>query len=451
MNRILFLMIVILYASFSPAQNIRIGGVVTNKAGKAIGGAVVTLKMAALKDTTDENGFFQIRKISLNSHSQKWPLTTSSVEEIIEILDLAGKTVCKQEIKSGANNSIQRLNPGVFLARVTINGQSRVFRCIKTNSQKERVVPLQFQTSWYSYEAGLRSADLAVKDTLQIFKSTYQTAIISVHSLVDTNMTIVLDSSTSSVPSAGCGKSFTRPDPSIKQTINVAGSNRTYQLYIPTDYTPGKPLPLIFALHGGGGSAASARNDYKLEAVTKNEAIIVYPESPFWNYGSGGDIAFFDTLLKDIKNRFCIDTKNVYATGFSLGGIFVNGIGCIYGGKEVRGIMPVAGSGPNPNMGPASESDIACPAGKPTGDVAVLIIHGTADGNAAYKYGQWEANYWSKWNGCSTISISGTAPFEECKIYQSCRTPVYFYTHSGGHMVPGNAASLIWEFIKLLN
>lgn len=439
------------FVSLSFAQNINIGGVVTNKAGKAIAGVVVTLKTAALKDTTDANGYFRISKISLSGNSQNVSLTAFPKEGIIEIVDLAGQTVCKQEIKNGVYLPMRGLHSGVFLARTTSNGQKRMFRCMVTNSQKENPVPLRFQTNYYSFEAGWRTADLAVKDTIQVVKSPYQTTNIGVHTLIDTNMTIVLDSGISSTPSAGCGKTFTRPDPSVKQTIAVAGSNRTYQLYVPTNYSPDKPLPLIFALHGGGGSAASARNDYKLEAVTKNEAIIVYPESPFWNYGSGGDIAFFDTLLKDIKNRFCIDTRNVYATGFSLGGIFVNGIGCIYGGKEVRGIMPVAGSGPNPNMGPASESDIACPAGKPTGDVAVLIIHGTTDGNAAYKYGQWEANYWSKWNGCTTTTVSGATPFEGCKIYQSCRTPVYFYTHSGGHMVPANAASLIWEFIKLLN
>jgi polyhydroxybutyrate depolymerase len=443
--------ILTIYASFSFAQNVNISGIVTNKAGKAIAGAVVSLKTAALKDTTDVDGIFRISKISLNGHFQKVSPAAFCGRGILEIVDLSGKTVCKQEITSGVNNSIRGLHTGVFLARVTVNGQYRSLRCMVTNSQKENVISLQLQTSWYTGDIGLRSAELAVKDTLQVVKYLYHTAIISVRSLIDTNMTIVLDSAASSAHSAGCGKTFTMPDPSAKQTIAVAGSNRTYQLYVPINYSPDKSLPLIFALHGGGGSAASARNDYKLEAVTKNDAIIVYPESPFWNYGSGGDIAFFDTLLKDIKNRFCIDTKNVYATGFSLGGIFVNGIGCIYGGKDVRGIMPVAGSGPNPNMGPASESDIACPAGKPTGDVAVLIIHGTADGNAAYKYGQWEANYWSKWNGCTTTSVSGTSPFDGCKIYQSCRTPVYFYTHSGGHMVPSNAASLIWEFIKVLN
>jgi polyhydroxybutyrate depolymerase len=451
MNKILSLIFVIIAVSFIHAQNIVIGGVVSNKAGKAIAGAVVTLKHAALKDTTDVNGVFRISKITLSVNTHELIAGASFMEGILEIVDLAGQTVCKQEIKRGVYNTIRGLHPGVFLARTTVNGQKRTFRCLITNSQNGSVVPLQFKTGGYTGDAGWRSADLVVKDTLQVVKDPYQTALIGVHSLIDTSMKITLDSGTSSVPSAGCGKTVTRPDPSVKQTLNVAGSNRSYQLYVPTNYSPEKPLPLIFALHGGGGSAASARNDYKLEVVTNNEAVIVYPESPFWNYGSGGDMAFFDTLLKDIKNRFCIDAQNVYATGFSLGGIFVNGVGCLYGGKEVRGVIPVAGSGPNPNMGPASESDIACPAGKPTGDVAVLVIHGTADGNAAYKYGQWAANYWSKWNGCSAVTMSGTAPFEGCKIYQSCRAPVYFYTHSGGHMVPEITASLIWEFIKLLN
>ncbi len=246
--------------------------------------------------------------------------------------------------------------------------------------------------------------------------------------------------------SKGCGKAVTRPDPSAQQSISVAGSARTYQIYVPTGTSSETALPLIFALHGGGGNAAGARNDYKLEAVVGSNAIIVYPNN-MTNYASGGDMDFFDAVLDDTLGKYCIDSHRVFATGFSMGGIFVNGVGCLRGGSTVRGIIPVAGSGPNPNLGPASEADIACPSGTPKGDVAVMIIHGTADTNALFKYGQWEANYWTRAEGCSSTTTNLSSPYQGCVGYQGCRVPVDFCQHSGGHMVPSTAAANIWAFI----
>lgn len=196
-------------------------------------------------------------------------------------------------------------------------------------------------------------------------------------------------------------------------------------------------------------NAAGARSDFKLEAVVGNNAIIVYPDN-MTNYASGNDMAFFDALLEDTTGKYCVDSNRVFATGFSMGGIFVNGIGCLRGGSTVRGIIPVAGSGPNPNLGPASEADIACPSGTPKGDLAVMIIHGTADTNALFKYGQWEANYWTKAEGCSSTTSNMASPYQGCVAYQGCRTPVDFCQHSGGHMVPSTAAANIWAFIGSL-
>lgn len=432
------------------AQTVNLGGTVTNSAGKPIAGAEVTLIRLSLKDTTNADGVFKIRQSSSLVSNFRNPVLPDSRRGYMEVFNAAGKLTETYQFINGMKMPRVGLNAGIHLARLTIGDTRRTVRFVATAGREGKSLAFSsFRGEIASGASGL-VASAAAGDSLRVVRASYRTTVVAVNSLLDSNIAIRLDTNVSA-QAAGCGKSFTRPDPAVKQTLNVSGSSRTYQVFIPTSYSSDKQLPLIFALHGGGGNAAGARSDYKLEAATNNAAIIVYPESPFWNYGSGNDMAFFDALLADLKNRYCIDTRKVFATGFSLGGIFVNGIGCIYGGGAVRGIMPVAGSGPNPNMGPASEADIACPAGKPTGDVAVLIIHGTADGNANYKYAQWEANYWSKWNGCSTTAVSGTAPFDGCKIYEGCRAPVYFYTHSGGHMVPGNAGTLIWEFIKKLD
>ena len=52
----------------------------------------------------------------------------------------------------------------------------------------------------------------------------------------------------------GCGM-----DPEeIELTLGVNGQTRAFELHVPADYDPSQAYPLIFGLHGGGGTAASA-------------------------------------------------------------------------------------------------------------------------------------------------------------------------------------------------
>src|SRR5437763_1930698 len=36
--------------------------------------------------------------------------------------------------------------------------------------------------------------------------------------------------------------------------VSAGGWDRTYRLYVPASYDAGRPAPLVFVLHGGGGS-----------------------------------------------------------------------------------------------------------------------------------------------------------------------------------------------------
>lgn len=453
----------IMFSSVVYSQNIDLRGIVRNQAGIGIAGAEVILKGRGLKDTTDTQGFFRI--FNSASSTRQSPghlnmvnavfvtgkgilLSQSSPGPIrLQIFNVAGKIVVSKDVNLDAGVWLVnpgRLNPGTYLGKLeTLEGrQSFRFVIINPQAQRDFIMPVLLRDESISLHKSV--ADV---DSIQAGKSPYRTTVVGISSLVDSNIVIALDSA--STVSTGCGKTITRPDPGARLTLQVSGTNRTYQLFIPTTYSPNTSLPVIFAFHGGGGSGAAARTDFKLEAAVNNGAILVYPDN-CTNYGSGNDVAFFDAMVKDIESKYCIDTRRIFVTGFSMGGIFVNGLGCLRGGSVVRGIIPVAGSGPNPNMGPASEADIACPSGTPTGDVPTMVIHGTADANAAYKYGQWEANYWRKWNGCSATTTAAPSPLTGVVSYTGGRVPVYFYTHSGGHMVPSNAAMYIWEFIKSL-
>lgn len=441
-------------------QSIDLRGVVKNRAGAALPGVAVALVASGERDTTDAQGRFQILKgptgtapsIRFRSAHPPEYLPHEGIrfehpqagEVVVRIRDLTGRLVQSARADLGAGTwtlPLAHLPMGTFVGQLEDAGGGRSFRfaSVATRSSSSRSA-----TGAIAPSAAFRQL-AAAADSLRATKNGYKTATIAVSSLTDSTVSIVLDTA-ATTGSEGCGKSATRPDPASKQTLSVSGTNRTYLLFLPTNYSSTTEYPVVFAFHGGGGNGAAARNDFKLEAAANNGAIMVYPDGG-WNYGSGTDVAFFDAILKDMKAKYCLNTKRVFVTGFSLGGIFVNGLGCLRGGTTVRAIIPVAGSGPNPNMAPA-QADIGCPTGTPPSDVPTMIIHGTADANALYKYGQWEAEFWRKWNGASTTTTTPPSPFSGCVDYSGGRVPVRFCTHSGGHMVPSWAGQYIWSFAQ---
>ena len=61
----------------------------------------------------------------------------------------------------------------------------------------------------------------------------------------------------------------------ITKIILVDGLQRTYIVHLPPAFNTEKKLPLIFALHGGGGTAKGAIEVYNLEPLAdKNNFII---------------------------------------------------------------------------------------------------------------------------------------------------------------------------------
>lgn len=443
-------------------QSIDLRGVVKNRAGTPLPGVTVALVASGECDTTDAQGRFAILKgptgvtpsVLLRTARPVEYLPNEGIrfehpmagEVVVRIRDLSGRLVQTARADLGAGTWTLPIDPlpmGTYVGQLEDAGMVRSFRVSSVHSTRNSG-PRSAEASIVPSTA-FRQLAAASPDSLRATKNGYKTATIAVSSLIDSTLQMVLDTAVTTA-SEGCGKTATRPDPASKQTLSVSGTNRTYLLFLPTNYSSTTEYPVVFAFHGGGGNGAAARNDFKLEAAANNGAIMVYPDGG-WNYGSGTDVAFFDAILKDMKTKYCLNTKRVFVTGFSLGGIFSNGLGCLRGGTTVRAIIPVAGSGPNPNMAPA-QADIGCPAGTPPSDVPTMIIHGTADANATYKYGQWEAEFWRKWNGAGTATTTPPSPFSGCVDYSGGRVTVRFCTHSGGHMVPSWAGQYIWAFAQ---
>lgn len=271
--------------------------------------------------------------------------------------------------------------------------------------------------------------------------------------------------------SAGCGVNTTPPNASTQQTMQVGGKTRYYLLYVPAAYSNTKPMPLIFVHHGLGGTNtwASMPPDSKdwygrfaLKEATNGAAIIAYPMGTTTNPGSpgtseklpsalgqsswgSGDLPFFDALLEHIASSYCINKKRVFATGYSMGGMFSNMLACERS-SVIRGIAPVAGWGPNGAPGGTSVS--CATASKALGDIDT---HGTKDGTVAFASGQASAAFWAKTNGCGT-TLTSSSTYQNCQDYQGCPAgkEVHFCPWSGDHQVPSWAGSNIWKFFSSL-
>jgi predicted peptidase len=99
-----------------------------------------------------------------------------------------------------------------------------------------------------------------------------------------------------------------------------------YAMYIPSNYSPSTPVPLILALHFGvgGGDAAGAGGDVAQiligPGLAELGAIIVAPDSVRGNWSSPENEKAVNALLDTVLAHHSIDKKKVAVTGYSMGG-----------------------------------------------------------------------------------------------------------------------------------
>lgn len=257
--------------------------------------------------------------------------------------------------------------------------------------------------------------------------------------------------------SAGCGKATARPDPAVQQTLMVGSATRYYLLVIPNGYDANTPMPLVFGFHGRGMNnvwAAMDNGGLGLKATSKNTAILVYPQgsgdppgnqcvgcggasiTSMWS-PSGADLTFIDQLYADIANKWCVDPTEVFASGFSMGGMMANGLGCNRG-ELFRGIAAIHGLNSTSNCS--------------TKGTAALIQHDRNDSVVAYSHGEGAAEAFRTLNGCTT-STANAAGYQGCVAYQGCRAgfPVLLCSTTGvDHHVPSHGPANVWAFFSSL-
>ncbi|HQY60449.1 MAG TPA: hypothetical protein PK141_03575 [Polyangiaceae bacterium] len=249
--------------------------------------------------------------------------------------------------------------------------------------------------------------------------------------------------------SAGCAKPSAAPG-GQGRTLTVGGGSRSYSLFVPDDYAPTKAYSLVFAFHGDGGTGAALQRSMKLDAVSAGGALVVYPDGvgKTWNLDTAPeqnpDVALFDGLVAELEASYCVDTKRVFATGYSRGGYFANQLGC-WRGAALRAIASSGSGGPFGKQYDAT-GHLVCPQrGVPT-----IIFHGTNDSPSE---GQKSLDHWAWANECPDKNKqTDTAP-SPCKSVSGCAAskPVVWCLIPGmGHQIWSESDAATWAFFAKL-
>ena len=131
-------------------------------------------------------------------------------------------------------------------------------------------------------------------------------------------------------------------------TINfsVNGTSRNAVVRVPNGAI--KP-PVVFFIHGYGGSGSGFQSDTKGNAVSDTAKFVaVYPSAigGSWSMQDTSDYPFLLRLLDTVDARYKIDRNRVYCTGFSQGGFISFGVGYKHP-ETFAAVAPVSGHIPS--------------------------------------------------------------------------------------------------------
>jgi polyhydroxybutyrate depolymerase len=246
------------------------------------------------------------------------------------------------------------------------------------------------------------------------------------------------------------------------KTVSVAGVTRTFLLHVPASYKNTESSAAVLLFHGGQGSATT------IGAITSNTGggfsafsdqknfIAIYPDSVSGTWDDGratitnrtNDVAFTAALLDAVALEYSLDSKRVFATGISNGGMMVLRLACELPGR-ISAVAAVAAnmpSDPQAGCNPAK----ALPVAMFSGDADPLMPF--AGGSIAGVYGgsvmsaTATAAFWASKN---SATLSSTAALPNADTSDGTTTDLLSYTsaaggevafyriNGGGHTWPG--------------
>lgn len=279
------------------------------------------------------------------------------------------------------------------------------------------------------------------------------------------------------VTTTGCGNiSLVAPGSSVNVTIaahpaeSLGNTSRTYRIHVPKGYSATHAVAVVLVFHGYGGNAAGMEAGSGFSTLAdQQDFLAVYPQGlpdretnkPFWaeigpiDYGVD-DALFVSDILNDLQQKYCVDARRIFATGFSNGGGVTNLLAC----RMAERIAAFA---------PLSANAYAIPGGcHPGRPVPLLDMHGTSDPLLPYngipisKNPDWPLpslpSYMQAWatrDGCTHgPDIFLREPEATGMQWTNCQgnvSVVHYRIEGGGHSWPPlihgkTPAEVMWQF-----
>ncbi|MBX3190927.1 MAG: hypothetical protein KF819_28285 [Labilithrix sp.] len=189
----------------------------------------------------------------------------------------------------------------------------------------------------------------------------------------------------------------------------ATASGRSFHVWGPPQYDPNVRYPVVVAYHGWYADGKGHQSWFEMEKSVNGEAFVVYPDSdgPTWDTSGTKDLAFFDDMIKQLGETYCINPARVLAFGFSYGGRFVSHLACKRAGWVKAAAIGAAGYGGD---------------GQKCGRVPVLFSHRTSDPDELIAWGRTAEQNWTTINGCSADTDVSDAAMN-CATHRSCSAP----------------------------
>ena len=273
--------------------------------------------------------------------------------------------------------------------------------------------------------------------------------------------------------------------------FDMNGETRQYILHRPDGLQENSPL--VFVLHGLGGSASGIREYSRMDKVAdENGFAVCYPQGTggsedtkytkkgthFWNVGyevhkneTVDDVEFITSLAMFLQEKYNLDSEKTFCTGMSNGGDMSYLLGC-EAPDIFKAIAPITGCMMKWIYDSCNEND----------PVPVFHVHGTADHTTYYdgdeeNRDEWGAymgvertiNLWIERNECSNTSVDtlpdidkndGSIVIAQKNTGGKNNNEVWFYKVIGGdHEWPQgwpknsgnqdlNTSAEIWNFFQ---
>ena len=257
--------------------------------------------------------------------------------------------------------------------------------------------------------------------------------------------------------------------PSLTYRTNGAvvssGEDREYLLYVPRDYDPAKPAPLVISLHGAMNWPGFQQEITQWNSLADQAGfIVVYPAGTgtgprIWdmrgwsNPARMPDVRFIADLLDKLEKTYSIDKRRIYVNGLSNGGGMAFVLSCTLSSR-IAAIGAVAAAQLLPFTW--------C---KDTTPVPMMAIHGDVDEIVPYGGGkvwiapvpfpsvpQWVAS-WASRNRCSPTPVESQAARDVLRLeYRDCAgnaTVVLYTVQGGGHQWPGGRPVPAWLDLEM--